>query len=185
MCETVITEARVFNSMPGSVEEVLSRLYIGAYDPSAYDEGTYAEQSTANGVTAYLKIAGSFDTKTVFEVTDEYGRLRRFKNTKENVRIKGAPEYSFRSAPSFMSVLNTEAAMRDAQYETEAALDHYLYHDNTAPFLAHRLIQRFTTSNPNPRYVKAVATAFRTGTYEGFGTGVYGDLSATIAAVSK
>ncbi len=61
--------------------------------------------------------------------------------------------------------------MRDAQYETEAALDLYFYHPNTAPFIAFRLIQRFTTSNPKPRYVKAVATAFRTGSYEGIGKG--------------
>jgi uncharacterized protein (DUF1800 family) len=48
------------------------------------------------------------------------------------------------------------------------------YYDNTAPF---------STSNPNPSYVKAVATAFRSGTYGSFGTGKYGDMSATIAAV--
>ena len=89
----------------------------------------------------------------------------------------------------------------------EAALDHYFYHDNTAPFIAYRLIQRFTTSNPSPRYVKAVATAFRAGSYENIGSGwvscflshssltltnlihlsfpfrQYGDLAATIAAV--
>jgi hypothetical protein len=57
------------------------------------------------------------------------------------------------------------------------------YHDNTAPFIAVRLIQRFTTSNPNPKYVKAVATAFREGKYGDFGTGKYGDMAATIAAV--
>lgn len=57
------------------------------------------------------------------------------------------------------------------------------YHDNTAPFIAIRLIQRFTTSNPNPRYVKAVASAFREGKYGDFGSGKYGDMEATIAAV--
>ena len=57
------------------------------------------------------------------------------------------------------------------------------YHDNTAPFIAIRLIQRFTTSNPNPSYVKAVAEAFQTGEYGDFGSGKYGDMEATIAAV--
>ena len=183
MCDTVITESRVFGSMPRSVREVTSKLTIGAYDPAAYDPTTYVEELTENDVTAYLTSAGSFDTGTVFEVTDEFGRVLRFKNTKENVRIEGASEYTFRNAPSFMSVLNTEADVRDAEYETQAALDHYLYHDNTAPFIAIRLIQRFTTSNPNPRYVKEVATAFRTGKYGDFGKGMYGDLAATIAAV--
>lgn len=45
------------------------------------------------------------------------------------------------------------------------------------------MIQRFTTSNPNPNYIKAVATAFRNGKYGDFGTGKYGDMEATIAAV--
>jgi cullin-associated NEDD8-dissociated protein 1 len=169
--------------MPANVDEVLSKLAIGAYDPSAYDEGTFAEQLTANGVTAYLTATGTFNADTVFVVTDQYNRIRRFKNAKEYVRIQGAPEYAFRNAPSFMSVLNTEADQRDAIYETDAALEHYLYHDNTAPFIAYRLIQRFTTSNPTPAYVEAVATAFRSGKYEDFGTGKYGDLAATISAV--
>lgn len=157
LCHTVISETRVFSRMPGTVEEVLENLYIGAYDPSAFDPGTYVEEE-ANGVKAYLTSAGSYDADSVFEVTDQYGRIHRLKNAKESVRIQGAPEFSFRNAPSFMSILNTEADVRDAEYETQAALDHYLHHDNTAPFIAIRLIQRFTTSNPNPRYVKAVAT---------------------------
>lgn len=51
------------------------------------------------------------------------------------------------------------------------------------------MIQRFTTSNPKPRYVEAVAKAFQSGTYvscegcEPIGQGTYGDLAATIAAV--
>ena len=52
-----------------------------------------------------------------------------------------------------------------ALYETEALLEHLFLHPNTAPFIAHRLIQRMTTSNPSPKYVKAVATAFSTGTH--------------------
>jgi len=43
------------------------------------------------------------------------------------------------------------------------------------------------SSNPSPRYVKTVASAFRYGSYQfgglSFGTGAYGDLAATMAAV--
>jgi hypothetical protein len=49
--------------------------------------------------------------------------------------------------------------------------------------LAYRFIQRFGVSNPSPRYTKAVATAFRDGVYQGIGSGKYGDLGATFAAV--
>ena len=126
LCDITISVSRVFKSMPGSVDEVLSRLTIGAFDPDAYDSGTFVDVLNANGVTAYMTVSGVFTKDTVIEVTDSYGRLHRFKNSKEYVRIQGAPEYAFRNAPSFMSVLNTEAVVRDALYETEAALDHYL-----------------------------------------------------------
>ena len=76
---------------------------------------------------------------------------------------------------------------RDAQYETEATLDHYFYHDNTPPFLAMRLIQRLVTSNPGPRYIENVANAFKTGSFEvdgvSFGEKKYGDMEATFAAI--
>lgn len=72
-------------------------------------------------------------------------------------------------------------------YETDAALEHYFYHPNTAPFLAIRFAQRFGISNPSPRYVEAISSAFRTGIFTdgstSIGSGVYGDLQATIAAV--
>ena len=72
-------------------------------------------------------------------------------------------------------------------HETEATLDHYFYHDNTAPFLALRLIQRIVLSNPTPRYIKVVATAFKEGYYQIgdklFGTGKYGDMAATFASI--
>jgi uncharacterized protein (DUF1800 family) len=77
--------------------------------------------------------------------------------------------------------------IRDARYELDAALEHYFYHQNTAPFLAVRFAQRFGISNPSPRYIDTIATAFRTGTYlndgKSFGRGKYGCLEATVAAV--
>ena len=57
--------------------------------------------------------------------------------------------------------------LASAYAETEALLDHLFEHDNTAPFVAYRMIQRLVGSNPTPRYVKAAATAFQTGTYAG------------------
>ncbi len=66
-------------------------------------------------------------------------------------------------------------------------LDHYFYHENTAPFISKLLIQRLISSNPSPRYVGAVANAFKSGQYErngvSFGTGTYGDLKSTFAAI--
>ena len=66
-----------------------------------------------------------------------------------------------------------------------------MYHKNTAPFLSVRLIQRFGISNPSPRYVESVSSAFLSGYYKAvgfnnsvsFGTGNYGDLSSIVAAI--
>ena len=70
----------------------------------------------------------------------------------------------------------------------DLALDSIFQHPNVGPFIARQLIQRFTTSSPAPGYISRVAEAFNTGIYalpSGFqtGSGVRGDLSATLAAV--
>ena len=77
--------------------------------------------------------------------------------------------------------------MRDAQYETNAVLDEYYYHDNIAPFLCTRVMQRFGHSNPSPRYVSECVRSFKSGSYqsggENFGSGNYGSLEAMVAAI--
>ena len=71
-----------------------------------------------------------------------------------------------------------------AEYETEALVDHLFEHHNTAPFVATRMIQRLVGSNPTPRFVEAVATAFQTGSYGGKPySGEYGDMAALTAAI--
>ena len=110
-----------------------------------------------------------------------------FKNVVSTVQL--GPGHSFRNPPRFMS--RVEPTVRDAQYEVDAVLEMYMSHPNVPPFVAHRLIQRLVTSNPSPRYVAAVARAFRTGRYQpsadvggggAVGTGNFGDLAATVAA---
>ena len=117
----------------------------------------------------------------------------------DNMRIEGldssTPSSSFRNPPHFMSIIPDyspyglgERNVRDAQYETEATLDHYFYQDNVAPFLCIRMMQRFSFSNPSPGYVKRCSHAFTTGLYESmggvtFGSGVYGSLASMIASI--
>lgn len=113
------------------------------------------------------------------------------KNVRNSVYLRGLTSgftgQWFRNTPQFMSFIPSETNLRDAQYETEATLDHYFYHDNTAPFLSYRLIQRLVMSNPSPKYTSIVSHALKTGTYSkngiDFGTGNYGDMAATIAAI--
>lgn len=68
------------------------------------------------------------------------------------------------------------------------ALDILFEHPNLAPFVCKQLIQRMTTSNPSPAYVKRVVEAFETGAYtlpdgEISGTGTRGDLAPVWAAI--
>ena len=177
-CEVNVESTRVFQAMP-SRNEILSRLRIGGVDPWMRDY-----DSSETFIDAILHIADSqypFGKETMFEVTDEYGRVLYLMNTESVVKI--GSNFQFRNTPSFYNVI---PEVRDAQYETEAALDHYFYHSNTAPFLALRFIQRFGISNPSPDFVERVSNAFKSGKLDSMpsvGTGKYGDLAATVAAI--
>ena len=67
--------------------------------------------------------------------------------------------------------------------DVSGLLDHLFNHKNMPPFFARFIIQRFTVSNPSPKYIKSVSQAFKTGLYNGSGTGNRGDMLATIKAV--
>jgi uncharacterized protein (DUF1501 family) len=150
------------------------------------DDWHYSEPLTVN------LIAGA---NTVRIEQFHVGRRRTHSNI-DHLKVEGVPAStstsSFRNPPTFMGLIpekdgKTELNLRDAQYETEAVLDHYFYQDNTAPFLCVRVMQRFSFSNPSPRFVKSCVDAFRTGTYtsglETFGNGDYGSLEAMAASI--
>lgn len=69
-------------------------------------------------------------------------------------------------------------AGQTGEQDLAAALDNIFNHPNVAPFMAIRLIQRLTTSNPSPAYVRRVAEVFNDN-----GSGVRGDLGAVVRAI--
>ena len=81
----------------------------------------------------------------------------------------------------------TLPAGHSADVALEGVLDSLLTHPNAAPFVGRQLIQQLVMSNPQPAYVARVAAAFSSGLFKAdtrsFGTGVRGDLAATVAAV--
>lgn len=235
LCNVTVVERPVFrvgSELP-SRDEVLAQLSIAAFDPTQrgmFDDGVFTRCnaslcSLSSDVAVFMRgeSAGDqlfLDEHTVFEVVADEGRRQFYRNVISMVHINGGDDdgdgsnestatlFSFRNPPAFMSVV--EPTVRDAQYETDAVIDHYLSHPNTAPFIATRLIERFGISNPSPRYVEVVSTAFATGKYsyqcrggacsedvgvvfgggvpgsggdESFGNGTRGDLAATVAAV--
>ena len=78
-------------------------------------------------------------------------------------------------------------ANRTPQQGLAAVLDSLMAHPNIGPFVGRQLIQFFVTSNPSPAYVARVAKAFRSGVHTdghgSIGSGVVGDMRATMAAV--
>lgn len=182
LCDVSVTEEPVFTGKPDR-DEVISQLHMGAFSLGLppFEEDAEVKVYSSDG---------EYSKETVFKVVDDNGITQLRKNVKSVVSI-GNGNLMFRNPVHFISLADPE--VRDAHYETDAALDHYFYHQNTAPFLAIRFAQRFGISNPTPRYVKAIANAFRSGIYEHvdddtattttFGSGQYGNLAATIAAV--
>jgi len=81
----------------------------------------------------------------------------------------------------------TVPAGSTAPQALELVLDSVMNHPNMAPFVSRQLIQHLVVSNPSASYVQRVSTAFASGRYTSagmsFGTGVRGDLAATVAAV--
>jgi uncharacterized protein (DUF1800 family) len=86
------------------------------------------------------------------------------------------PDYHSVEAKSFLGT--TIPAGTSAGESLRIALDRLAAHPNVGPFIGRQLIQRFTTSNPSPAYVSAVASAFNNN-----GSGVRGDFKAALKAV--
>ena len=179
---TVFTDA---SNLP-SAAEVESALPIGAPHPSDFGSGVYALCTTpacraawpAVRVYTHATASGQLDARAIFEIAVN-GTAAYRANKEARVHAGG---FSLRNPPHFMSFRTP--LHRDAAYETEALLHHLMYHVNTAPFIAYRLIQRLVTSNPSPRYVKVVADAFRTGSYDGVShPGGYSSLAACVHAI--
>lgn len=186
LCDVTVETKAVFIEKMPTVQEIKAHLHIGSPAPEMFDSGVYTECTaqlclSQPGVAAYTPnqfAAGKFNAETIFKVT-LHGKSRYFSNKESQVSISS--NFKFRNPPHFLDLYNP--TVEQAEDETDATLDHYFFHENTAPFISHQLIQRFVTSNPSPRYIKAVAEAFVSGSYDGFGTGEYGDLKATIAAI--
>lgn len=96
------------------------------------------------------------------------------------------PEEHSEQSKSFLGF--TIPAGTPADQSIDLALDYIMAHPNVGPFVGRQLIQRFTTSDPSPAYVRRVAEAFNAGRYTlpngtVVGDGRKGDLTATIAAI--
>lgn len=120
VCPTDVSEQIVFRARP-TREQVLEQLKVGAFSPE------YNQLSVTNlggGVTMYSR-GTQYSDSTIFEVEDDNGKRQYRKNVRSTVSVgNGSMPLSFRNPPHFISVGYPE--IRDAAYETDAGLDHYL-----------------------------------------------------------
>jgi cullin-associated NEDD8-dissociated protein 1 len=184
LCPTQAQSSVVFSDsmkIP-SVDQVLESLKIGASDPISFDSGSYVLffEDQSSGLSVFVDaVTRKFDAATIFVVKSIGSRVRYFANIRSEVLI--GTSFKFRNPPNFM--LHEERNVRDAENEVDAVLKHYLYHPNCAPFVADFMNKRMVTSNPSPAYIQAVSDAFMSGKFEGFGSGNYGDMVSTVAAI--
>jgi hypothetical protein len=179
--------------------ELHATLVNAAFDIDMYEAENYIACSSAacaaNADVTVYSTSDQWDATTIFALPSKYGTGTVYLlNRQSTVRVGS---FSFRNPVHFMPLLgNTKMNLPywtnmfgdfefgNAEAETDALLTHLFEHKNTAPFVAHRMIQRLVTSNPSPRYVKAAADAFRTGAYDGTTySGEYGDMGALFAAI--
>ncbi len=180
-CAIDIIENQVYASPP-TKEDVLLKLNVGAVDPQVL--GSYNLISNDGNIEIWHKENSGYNKDTIFGVTYR-GKKTFLKNMRSTIEVTGSSEFKFRNPPHFVNIAVREP--RDAIFETDAVLETYFHHENVAPFLALRIIQRFGISNPSPRYIEAVATAFKEGVFnqdgQAFGDGKYGNLASMVAAI--
>lgn len=87
------------------------------------------------------------------------------------------PEYHDTGPKTLLNGMTLPGGQGGEQDLTDA-FDNIFGHSNVAPFVAIRLIQRLTTSNPSTAYVRRVAEVF-----EDNGFGEKGDLRAVVKAI--
>ena len=174
------------------------------YDAQA---STYGYNAMSSGCNVFPGPQGadnrgykSYFNMGIGKATSDYRAICRKQLSVDAAGSSAMTGFSFRNAPNFVPNVghldsvtggvaknpygDDDHLAAACYHETDALIDHLFEHDNTPPFIAYRLIQRMVSSNPSPRYVKAVATAFATGKYgDKTYTGEYGDLGAAIAAI--
>jgi len=186
LCDTIAVITAPFDGTSAATKEEMDEvLRIGSLPPNAYGNGVYrrcmSEQCLSMGAEVWLK-GNRFDENAIFKL-ERNGTHSWLRNQLAVVEVGGV--FKFRNPPHFVPFIRELASELDLVHETDAMIDHLHTFQNTPPFIAKLLIQRFGTSNPSPRYVQVVSDAFASGSYAEGGdfSGKYGCLGATFAAI--
>lgn len=163
--------------------EIIQLFTIGLYELN--QNGTYVLDGQGNRIPTYdnddiKEFAKIFTGLGPADVEDFSERTPRFGLGHYQVR-KDMPmvmyddwhEPGAKHLLSGFTVPNGQSGMQDI----DDAINHLFNHENTAPFIAKRLIQQLVKSNPSPAYLARVSAAFNNT------KGVRGDMKAVIKAI--
>lgn len=139
ICNTVVTESQVYSSKDdiNSIDDIMSKLHIGAADPDSFDAETYAViDCSIPGVTVY-STTGDCNALTIDTVFGLEWKSKKYflKNMKSMVTVRGS-DVSFRNPVHFINFADPNAFA--AHHETDAVLDSLFYHPSHPPFMAIR-----------------------------------------------
>ncbi|KAL7461376.1 hypothetical protein ACHAXS_001795, partial [Conticribra weissflogii] len=117
LCKTSVTESPVFSENSSiSVTDVLSQLFIGADGPPSGSVGT----DLGNGVVVH-KVDSIIDERSVFEASDDKGRVFFLKNLRSTVNVEGwegkIPEiYEAEDATTYNVTLKSSSSATGGKY---------------------------------------------------------------------
>ena len=161
--------------------EVMQLFTIGLWQLNS--NGTFQVDAAGDPIPTY-------DNSDIEEFAKVFTGLR-YEVARTNIEIRSGNLIDpMRSQESWHDITektllngNKLDANQTVRQDIDGLLKHLFQHPNVAPFIARKLIQRLTRSNPSPAYIAEVATAFASGLYQGVGSGKRGDLAATVKAI--
>lgn len=201
LCDITISNSMAFTSEPADADTIRNMLKIGAFEPDYFDAGLYSNaivHSSDSTISIFhLSSVNDYSEDTIFKLFDEFGGETIYlKNLLSTIEI-GNDVNDYYTAPlraplvmrnplTFFDLVKPET--RDAYYETEAVIDHYMHHPNAAPFISIKLIQHIGgIANPSPAYINRVSNAFVSGSFVSngitYGSGTLSDMKAVVAAI--
>ncbi|WOD43616.1 DUF1800 domain-containing protein [Hwangdonia lutea] len=164
--------------------EVMQLFSIGLYELN--QDGSYVLDGEGNRVPTYdnndikefAKVFTGLGAAAVNE--NPWGVVPRF-GVNQYLAKKDVPMamYDEWHQPGEKKLLNglVIPSGQSGMQDIEDAIDNLFNHQNTAPFIAIRLIQQMVKSNPSPAYISRVSAAFNNT------KGVRGDMKAVIKAI--
>ncbi|MFM7125687.1 MAG: DUF1800 family protein [Actinomycetota bacterium] len=172
--------------------EIMQLMSIGLYElqPDGTQRlvsGQPVETYTNDDIVGLSRVFTGFSWAGPDKINDRFfGRSSARDPNRDILPMQSYPQYHSISEKRFLGTV-IPAGSTNADADLAVALDRLAAHPNVGPFLGRQLIQRLVTSNPSPAYVGRVTAAFDAGRYTSgtwtIGSGVRGDLRATIAAV--